>query len=419
MTPSFSIRLVVVHLFVLACLGQHYAKLRILDGAPFFTTDLVLLVGLVASFGALTRMKWDRFSKLVLAFVLVGVAWAAYTGLGPLDGAGPKAFSFFVYAGFYFIIRAAAPSDGSLWRLLQVFAMAAVVAVVIGLLQIQRGAPMFGDAGFETTTTGSTRWLPGEFALYALLASLVIAVPAIVERRIDARGVGLLALATVELVLTQHRSGFISLAVALLATAGLLGNSTEALKGLLKLLVVVALGIVVFAWVFGSSYIDETVNRIAHSSDLSDANIDWRLLSSYEVFNGIRDRPWGHGFATWDFLFTWNDPLTGSHNDFLDLAYRIGIAGLLVFLAMPVVLMREVRRLARETGARTQLLLVTVCAAVIAFLLFSTFNVVFESPQMSIVFWVLLGIGGVALERRRVSAPRQDAGESGPNSAMT
>src|SRR5262249_55944865 len=156
-----------------------------------------------------------------------------------------------------------------------------------------------------------------EFALYALLAALVIAVPAVVERRIDAPRVGILALAAVELVLTQHRSAFLSLAIALLATVGLLGSSTEALKGLLKLLVVAALGLAVFAWVFGSSYIDETVNRIAHSGDLSDANIDWRLLSWYEVFDGVRERPWGHGFATWDFLFTWNNPVTGSHNSFL------------------------------------------------------------------------------------------------------
>ena len=410
MTRSFSIRLLVVHLFVLGCFGQYYAKVRILGGAPLFTTDLVLLVGLVASFGALTRMTWDLFSKLVLAFLLVGVAWAAYTGLGPMDGAGPKAFSFFVYAGFYFIIRAAAPSDESLWRLLRVFAMAAAIAVVIGFLQMQRGAPMFGEGDFEITTTGSIRWLPGEFTLYALLAALVIAVPAIVERRIDAPRLGILALAVVELVLTQHRSGFVALAVALLATAGLLGNSTEALKGLIKLLVVAALGLAVFMWVFGSSQIDETVNRVANSSNLSDANIDWRLLSWYEVFDGVRDRPWGHGFASWDFLFTWNDPLTGSHNSFLDLAYRIGVAGLLVFLALPVLLVRDVRRLARETGARAQSLLVTACAAMIAFLLFAAFNVAFESPQISIVFWALLGIGSVALERHRLSASIRAAG---------
>jgi len=419
MTRSFSLRLLVVHLFVLACFGQYYAKLRIFEDAPLFPTELVLLVGLVASFGALTRMKWDLFSKLVLAFVLIGVAWVAYTGLGPMDGAGPKAFSFFVYAGFYFIIRAAAPSDESSWRLLRVFAMAAAIAVVIGFLQMQSGAPMFGDGDFEITTTGSIRWLPGEFTLYALFAALVIAVPAIVERRIGASRVGILALAAVELVLTQQRSGFLSLAVALAATAGLLGSSTEALKGLLKLLVVTAIGLAVFMWVFGSAHIDDTVNRIGHSSDLSDVNIDWRLLSWYEVFDGVRDRPWGHGFATWDFLFTWNNPLTGSHNSFLDLTYRVGVVGLLVFLAMPVLLVRDVRRLARETGARAQVLLVTVCAAMIAFLLFSSFNVVFESPQMSLMFWVLLGIGGVALERRRGSALRHDAGESMPVSATT
>ena len=413
MTRNFSIRLLAVHLFVLACFGQYYAKLRILDDTPLFPTDLVLLFGFMASLGALARMKWDRLSKLVLGFVAVGVAWAAYTGLGPIDGPGPKAFSFFVYAGFYFIIRATAPPDDALWRLLQTFVVAAVIAVVIGLLQMHNGAPMFGDGEFETTTTGSIRWLPGEFTLYALFTALVVAVPAVIERRIDASRTGFLALAAVELVLTQQRSGFLSLAVALLATVALLGSSTDALKGLVKLVVVLALGITMFVWVFGSSHIDETVNRIAHSSDMSDPNIDWRLLSWFEVFDGIRDRPWGHGFATWDFLFTWNNPLTGSHNSFLDLTYRIGLAGLAVFAAMPVLLVRQARRLAREASARARLLLFTVCAAMIAFLLFSAFNVVFESPQISILFWVLLGIGGVVLERHHEAAPITATGSPG------
>jgi O-antigen ligase len=437
----FAIQLLVVHLFVVASFGQYYAKVRIpIDGVPIYATDVVLMVGLLASLGALAKTTWDASSKVVLLFTLVGIGWVGAAGLGPMNGVGPKAFSFFVYSGFYFIVRAAAPPDAVLWRMLRVFVFASVIAVVLGIFQMRTGAPVFGSAEFETTTTGSVRWLPGEFTLYALVSGLVIAVPAIVEKRIDARRAVLLAVVAVELVLTQQRSGFLSLAVALLATAWFLGSSAEALKGLFKLLVACGVGLVLFVWVFGSGYIDETINRIAHTSDISDANVDWRLLSWYEVLDGIADRPWGHGFATWDFMFTWNDPLTGSHNSFLDLAYRIGVEGLLVFIAMPVLLVRDVRRRVRETSARSQLLLVSACAAMIAFLLFSMFNVVFETPQLSVLFWVLLGIGAVVVERGRqrsdstnaagtpsddavlasdTIALRHEAGESGPSRVTT
>jgi len=41
--------------------------------------------------------------------------------------------------------------------------------------------------------------------------------------------------------------------------------------------------------------------------------------------------------------------------------------------------------------------LVTACAALLAFLVFSGFNMVFEIPYMSILFWVWLGLGAAAL----------------------
>jgi hypothetical protein len=64
--------------------------------------------------------------------------------------------------------------------------------------------------------------------------------------------------------------------------------------------------------------------------------------------------------------------------------------------------MRQTRQLAQRTGPVLQLLPVTVCAAMLAFLIFASFNVVLESPQVSVLFWVLLGLGaGSVYDRRR------------------
>ena len=68
--------------------------------------------------------------------------------------------------------------------------------------------------------------------------------------------------------------------------------------------------------------------------------------------------------------------------------------------ALPVSLIRRTRQLAQRTGPVAQLLPITVCAAMLAFLVFASFNVVIESPQVSILFWVLLGIGAGALHDR-------------------
>lgn len=391
-------RLVSIHLLLLGCFGQYYAKMKV---GALFPTEVVLLLVSAASLRNVRRLSWDPLTKCVVMFVAIGCVWAFASGLGSMDGVGPKAFSFFVYSAFFLAIRLEEPSDAQLWKMLRTFATTSVVAAVIGLAQAQSGVPLLGGEGFEMTTTGSTRWLPGEFTLYALFASLIVAVPAILKRHIPARDYVLLGAATIELVLTQQRSGFLSIAIALLTTALFLAGSAQALRGLVRLVAILAVGIAIALYLGGASFLGETVSRIAHVNDLADANIDWRLLAWYEVGIGVLEQPLGHGFAHWDFLFTWEDPLTGSHNSFLDLTYRVGVVGLVVMLAMPFMLIRETRERVRADGSAHHLLLVTTCAMMIAFLIFSLFNVVFETPQMSVLFWVLLAVGAVALARAR------------------
>lgn len=400
---KFAMRVVALHLALVMCLGHVYAKTPVpLAGFEVFPTELVLVTATVFGLPAIRRVPWDSITKLVVAFVGLGLAWIALAGLGGSSSAGAKAFSFFVYSAFYFVIRGSFTTHEARWRLLRLIALCAIPGALLGLWQMQTGTFAFGSLEvFEVTTTGSTRFLGGDFALYGTLAAIVIVVELTFIRVFSTTTAFLFAAAAIELVLAQHRSAFVAFAVGLGATFTVLGGSTQALKGILKVACVVTIGLVAAVWLFGGSYLDDTLTRIAHTSDMSDENTSWRLLSWFEVFDGIVEQPLGHGFARWEFLFTWRDPMTGSHNSFLDLAYRIGVPGLLLFLALPFTLVRRTRALVQATSARTHVFLVTVCSCMIAFLVYAAFNVVLETPYMSILFWVLLALGASASESAR------------------
>ena len=395
--------IVLLHVFLVAAFGNAYAKLAIPIGEVIvFPTELVVVSAAVLGFRAIVSVPRDTITMLVVAFVGVGVLWLGIGGMPAPSSAGAKAFSFFVYSIFYFVVRGCAVDDEARWQFLRAIGTASIVGACIGLVQMRTGATLFTAAEeFEITSTGSTRWLGGDFGLYGVFTTLVFGIKAIFERKLALHSTLLLAAAALEIILSQHRSAFVALAVGFGATT-LLGGSTEALRGLTKLAVIAVVGIVVSAYLFGSSYVDDTVTRLAHTSDLNDENINWRLLSSYEVFYGVQEEPLGHGFTVWDFLFNLKDPLTGSHNSLLDLAYRIGIPGLGVFLAIPVALVRRTRRLVRATGGHANVMLVSTCTCVLAVLTFACFNVVLETPYMSIFFWIFLGIAaGVLHERSR------------------
>jgi len=280
---------------LLCCGGRDYAKIHAFG--PLYVTDAVLLSAAVLSWRSIAAVPWDLLTNLVALLVAFGVFWAIVGGLGDTQGAGAKAFSFFVYSAFYFIVRGVARDDGARWRVLQGIAVATSAAALIGIFQTRTGAPLFDPSGkFEVTTTGSTRWLCGEYAVYALVGMSVPAIATIVSRRLTRGSVLLMIFAGVELVLAQHRSGFMALGVALFFTTSFIGGSEQTVRGLLKLVAFVGVAVALYLLLFGGSYLDETMTRVGETTDLDDANINWRLLNWYEVFDGIAAQPLGHGF---------------------------------------------------------------------------------------------------------------------------
>jgi energy-coupling factor transporter transmembrane protein EcfT len=396
--------LVCAHVLLVATFGQYYAKISVPVGLPIFVTEAVVVVLSVLGWRLITSPIRDPISLCVLIFLANGVFWVVVDGVGDMKGAGVKALSFFVYSVLFFVVRSTATDVGAQSKVLRTLCFASVAGAVLGLLQMRLQIPLFGaiegfESGFEETSTGSIRWVPGEYALYGTFAAIIVIVRSTVHRRITRVDAVVLAAAAAEIILAQHRSGFVALVLALGFTALVLIGSARALVGLLKVGAVIIGGLLIFVFVFGGTYLDDTINRIAHTSDANDVNIDFRLLSWLEVFEGVKDNPIGHGFSRWDFLFLEN-PLTGSHNSLLDLSYRIGVQGLVVFLAIPTMLLRRTRALVQATSPQEHLIAITVCACMIAFLVFATFNVVLETPHLSILFWILLGLGTAAVHPR-------------------
>lgn len=391
--------ILVAHLALVCAFGQYYAKLEL----PVYPTELVLGALLLFGVGAIRSVPWDTTTRRVALFVAIGVGFAVLYGMP--TGAGLKAFSFFVYAGFYWIVRGVATTDRARWQLLETIALACVVAAALGLWQMKTGAPVvetekFGSLGFEETSTGSIRWLSGEYGLYGVLGLAIVAARPLAERRISPRSAGLLAAAAVVLVLAQHRSGLVALVAAIAVTGIWVLGPRRAATGAVRLLVLAALGAAVAVLVIDDGYLSETLGRIEHITDSQDVNTAWRLLNWYEVAGGVVDRPSGHGFATWDFFFTTYDPLIGSHNSLLDLCYRVGVPGLLAFLSLPARILAETRRAIAGSSVADNVLPITACTCLIAVLAYACFNVVLETPHMSILFWIFLGIGAGALEQR-------------------
>jgi O-antigen ligase len=272
------------------------------------------------------------------------------------------------------------------------------------------GSPMvdsdkYGLLGFEETSTGSVRWLSGEFGLYGMLALIIAAARPLAQRRITLHSSVFLAAAAIVLVLAQHRSGLVALAVAGAVTGACVLGARRAAGGATRVLALALVGVAVAAVAVDGDYLGDTLSRIEHITDPQDVNTAWRLLNWYEVVGGIAEQPWGHGFARWDFFFTTYDPLIGSHNSLLDLAYRIGIPGLLVFRSIPLRLLAQTRRAADGSSVSAHVLPITACACMVALLVYACFNVVLETPHMSILFWIVLGVGAGALDQRAAHDP--------------
>jgi O-antigen ligase len=226
------------------------------------------------------------------------------------------------------------------------------------------------------------------------------------------------------LALGQVRSIWVALPLAVFGTLVVCGRSRSFMPQLLRLLAIAALlfGLAVAARPSIVGSLKRQANSIFNysGSTTSDNNAKWRLSNWNYGISQISAHPLGGiGFGgpevppsvctTGCNDLTKNpDPtvLAGSdlHNSILAIPLRLGLPGLVVFLAFEVLVLARARRLGRRSGTMQWLL---ACHLLTGFTALTA--VVLEGPYMGIFFWLF---GGFVLGLS--PAEHQDEHEADP-----
>ncbi len=390
--------MIATHAALTAALGQVYGKLGIPVGedTTIYVTEIALGLALLFGAGALRGRPWDRLDRLLVLLLGLAAVWLVAGGSNP---AGLKAFSFFIYAGFFFLVRALVVTEDDRRVLTGVVAGGALVGAALGLWNMwTEGAPIYEtneltvQVGFLATPSETMRWLSGEFGLYGMCAMLIVVADMVLTRRVRRFHVAVVVAALIEMTLVQHRSVVVALPFALFTMMALLPRWRDAIPALRKVLIVALAGLIVMIVTLGEAYLEGFLVRMAETGDTSELNAAWRLLAWAEVVQGILESPLGHGFAQWDFAFNAYDPLSGSHNSFLDLTYRVGVPGLVLLVLALAWAYRQAKLASQLATPGPALSLVASGACVMACVIYACFNVVLETPYLAVFFWLFLGL---------------------------
>lgn len=144
--------------------------------------------------------------------------------------------------------------------------------------------------------------------------------------------------------------------------------------------------------------------RLLHAEDTVGLGMmSWRLHLWKNAFNNILEKPWfGWGFGPWVVKHEPHRELTpetfisGPHNGYLTVVFRLGVFLAAVFFAVPAIFLTK---LISERRSLQPIELLT--ASVIFYSYFNAmFNIGFESPQDSVPAYLLLGLLGYNLSSK-------------------
>lgn len=272
----------------------------------------------------------------MIAFVglgIVSLVWAADRDLAITD----LRTLIIEPAIFYLIYRTSRPSHADLLRLIDALLIAGGIVCVIGLgLYLQGDAIITAEGGARRLA--SVYGSPNNVALWlgrCIPFALAFMLAPVDGRRRAAAG-GLLVLMTITLLLTQSAGGlFIGVPAAIIAVIVL----TWGRRSVLPLIGLGAIGAAGLAIALQS-------DRFARLLTLTEGTNFFRLRVWQSALNVIRDHPLtGLGMDQFLYAFrgryllpdAWQEPdLSHPHNVILDAWVRLGIGGVVIFIALQV-----------------------------------------------------------------------------------
>lgn len=364
-----------------------------LPGAPFFVTDMVLMILLVSIY-LLRRPNGPRMplaaSLLLGMLFLAGMLAAARGFLGNretilvLRDSALVVYALFLPVGYLLFGSWLAVKRLAVWFLLGT------------ALSVFNGFGWFFAAPLER------RFIYiGIYILIALVGTLGAITTRLLDWRIGWTLAGLLCLG---LALANSRTLFVALPILVLGIlCGTALGRVRTSKVRIVLATLLPASILVGAMAlfflnteagrdFGERSAQGLASGVLHPGE--DANWQFRLAAWSQAWKRFAEYPaGGEGFGI-PFVFEiWdNDPRP--HNTFLTVLYKMGLIGFLPLLGLIAhFFWTTLRTIRRNLENRRAYWLWILVITQIAFCIYGAANLLLESPFLASIFWLFMGLG--------------------------
>jgi O-antigen ligase len=306
---------------------------------------------------------------------------------------------------------------------------AVVIWLVAATLRTRADMELLLDVMFWAGVAAMVVWAAGirypkvALGVYAAFAYLPILVAWADGRRVALWKLAVVGVGLTYLVAFQVRTSWVAFAAALLV----LSLSRPRRLGRVRLAALLSTALVVaFAWLVLPSLTDTSLGKSLAgirpgTEGYQASNSTFRLEYWRYELDAVAKAPLGKGFGppsnfcsglSGECLddrtsHTGND-VAGPHNSYVNVAYRVGVQGIAVLIALLVAIVVPAWRAVRRTGdpaIRTALVMLTFSGVS------AGFAVSLEGPYMAVPFWALLGLIVVLTQSHAAAKPEKHGRE--------
>ena len=392
-----------------------------LPGTPVFVGEMVLAVGILGVCTATVYLRTPLRDEPVMALLAVFVAWGAIRAAPGLAVHGMDALrdsALWYYGVFAFLVLAAIARSPDLPERLVTQLGRLTPWLLVWLPVTVVLSPLAEDAPtIPFTTVSVLSHKPGSVAIAALLAlASMWLLPG--QRSARSRAVwSVVALLAVALLATQNRGGLLAVAAGALVglvfvhqRAQLAARAVAVMTLGLALAVLLPLKVPLDGLQGRDFSAEQLVANVASlGGQETPGNLGGTVDGRQELWTRILDRQVdegrlvdGSGFgqnlaAAVGIYDDGEESLRNPHNSHLNILARMGLVGLVLWVALWAAWYRRLvsgcRRLATR-GSHVRRQIAVLCLAVAtATLVASTFDPQLEGPQVAVLLWTVFGVG--------------------------
>ncbi len=345
----------------------------------------------------LTRLA-HRPSRLPVSLYLFILASAAIIPIAGGMGANLRVYTYFISAfAFFFCIAGSIENLDDLRRVLMILYIAVLYNAILSIIQAYYGVPVnlsYTDVTTNPDTPGrvyASFYNPNNFAeiLCLLLPGCFVAF--LTSQRLTKAakvfvGVSFL-LPLLALVLTYSRSAWISFALTICASIGLLNLA----------LIPVALILAILAIPFLPYSIK---NRIMSLFSGTDSSVGYRIYIWQGCYDTMANQPLGgFGLGPDNFFLAYSRFMNEhameaphSHNLFLEIWMEMGAVGILSYLAFFITTMKGALLHALRKGSPYRHFSVALFSAMFGLIFMSMVEYIWFYPRTMLCFFLVLGM---------------------------